>query len=273
VAFTDNCDLFLAFHEDGANRVIRHIMRQRPSLFNYASPDVASNPELWCNPKVELTKDVIKYGNPIFTVEPPFPILGADSPAVFIGFCAQATKLSIDFHPENKIGLPPELNPPLKDQRFSLGLRVCAGFVCPADREIQQIPVGGSNGQQPDPATHREQPPPVLLHGKPLCFCLDVFVVGHFEHSPGDFLLGKIDGVEIVDIKPDGLESSLECYIRTTLTVVLREKLTISYEALGLSFPLFDLATITLFPTPNPPVPHNPAIEEDQLKIFITMKV
>jgi hypothetical protein len=28
-AFTDNCDLFAAVHEDGINRVARHIMRQR----------------------------------------------------------------------------------------------------------------------------------------------------------------------------------------------------------------------------------------------------
>jgi hypothetical protein len=37
MAFTDNCDLFGAAHEHGANRVIRHIMRQRPSLFKSSS--------------------------------------------------------------------------------------------------------------------------------------------------------------------------------------------------------------------------------------------
>lgn len=271
MAFTDDCDLFVSVHEDGVNRVIRHIMRQRPSLFNYASADVASNRELWCNPKVEFTKDVINYGNPIFKVEPPFPIFGSDSPSVFIGFCAQVTKALIDFHPGNKITLPPELHPPLQPQHFSLTFQVCAGLVCPSDREVEQIPVGGS--QRPVTGAANENPPPVILRGRPLCFCLDVFVVGHFEHTPGDFLLGKVDGVEIVDIKPDPLESNLECYIRTALTVVLREKLAISYKALGLSFPLFDLATITLSPTPNPPVPNNPAVEGDQLKIFITMTV
>ena len=48
MAFTDNCDLFGAVHEDGVNRVIRHIMRQRPSLFNYATADVAPHAGLWC---------------------------------------------------------------------------------------------------------------------------------------------------------------------------------------------------------------------------------
>jgi hypothetical protein len=271
VAFTDNCDLFVAVHEDGVNRAIQHIMRQRPSWFNYASADVASNRELWCNPKVQFTKDVTKYGNPIFKIEPPFPVFGSDSPAVFIGFCAQVTKAQIDFHPGNKIVLPPELSPPLQPQHFSLTFEVCAGLVCPSDQEIERIPIGGSP-QIPGTNVPRERPP-VVLHGKPLCFCIDVFVVGHFEHTPGDLLLGKVDGVEIVDIKPDPLESSLECYIRTAVNIVLREKLTISYKALGLSLPLFDLATIMLSPTPNPPVPNNPAVEEDELKIFITMTV
>jgi hypothetical protein len=271
VAFTDNCDLFVAVHEDGVNRVIRHIMRQRPSLFNYASADVAANPRLWCNPKVEFTKDVTKYGNPIFKIEPPFPVFGSDSPAVFIGFCAQVTRAQIDFHPGNKFGLPPELGPPLKPQRFAFTMQICAGLVCPSDQEIEKVPVGP---QAQIPGTNvPPAPPPVILQGKPLCFCLDVFIVGHFEHTPGDFLLGKVDGIEIVDIKPDGLESNLECYLKTAITVVLREKLAISYKDLALSFPLFDLATITLSPTPNPPVPNNPAIEEDQLKIFITMTV
>jgi hypothetical protein len=55
------------------------------------------------------------------------------------------------------------------------------------------------------------------------------------------------------------------------VNVVLREKLAIALDALALSFPLLDMGTITLFPTPNPPVPNNPAIEQDQLKVFITM--
>ena len=57
------------------------------------------------------------------------------------------------------------------------------------------------------------------------------------------------------------------------VTAVLREKLAIQMERLALSFPLFDIATVTLSPSANPPVPNNPAVEEDQLKIFIKMTV
>lgn len=271
MAFTDNCDLFAAVHEDGVNRVIQHIMRQRPSWFNYASADVAGNRELWCH-AIDVTKDVIKFANPFFTVMPPFPVIGSDNPVVLTGFCAQLTKALIDFHPGNTITLPAQLTPPLKPQRFSLQFTVCGGLVCPSDREIEQIPIGGSSVTGTfATVSHEQKYPPVVVRGRPICFCLDVFVVGRFELTPNRFLLGKVEGLEIVDIKPDRLEANLECYARMAVNIVLREKLAIALEALALSFPLLGMGTITLFPTPNPPVPNNPAIEEDELKVFITM--
>ena len=274
MALTDNCDLYAAVHEDGVNRVIRHLMRQRPSLFNYATADVAQNRELWCNPKLEVTGDVVKFGNPFFTVIPPIPILGSINPLVFTGFCAQLTGAGIDFHPGKTIALPPELTPPLAPQHFSLMFTVCAGLECASDKDLEQIPVGGAPAVDLSPSLvgHREDPkyPPVVLRGRPLCFCLDVYVVGHFDLMSGR-LVGKVDGIEIVDIKPDGLESNLECYIKMTVNVVLRQRLAIALDALALSFPLLGMGTITLAPTPNPPVPHNPAIEDDQLKAFVTI--
>jgi UDP-N-acetylmuramoylalanine-D-glutamate ligase len=79
--------------------------------------------------------------------------------------------------------------------------------------------------------------------------------------------------VTIVDIKPEALEDNLICYLKTSVNVVLREKLTVAIETLMFKIPLFGLATITLSPTSNPPVPHNPAIEDDELKVFVTMTV
>lgn len=272
MVFTDNCDLYAAVHEDGVNLVIRHIMRQRPSLFNYGTSDVANNRELWCSP-VAFTRDVTKYFNPIFSVQSPIPVLGADSPPVGLGFCVQLTKALIDFHPSNVISLPSELSPPLKQQHFAFQLRICGAIECPSSQAIDRIPTGGPN----QPATNaKEGLPPVVLGGKLNCFCLDVFVIGHFERAfiaGRESLLGKVDDMDIVDIKPDGLEDNIICYVKTAVSVVLREKLTIPLSTFALSFPLFGLATVTLSPTPNPPVPNNPAIEKDQLKIFITMKV
>jgi hypothetical protein len=267
MGFTDNCDLFAAVHENGVNRVIRHIRRQRPSWFNYASADVAGNRELWCV-QIEVTKDVVKFANPFFTVMPPFPVIGSGNPVVLTGFCAQLTRAAIDFFPGDTINLPSELSPPLPSQRFSLEFRVCGGVVCPSQREVEQIPTGGSTGAV---LPSRWETPPITVRGKPICFCLDVFVVGHFELTPSEQLLGKVDGLEIVDIRPDGFESNIECYLRTAITVVLRQKLAIAMDALALSFPILNMGTVTVAPTPNPPVPNNPAIEDEQLKVFITI--
>jgi hypothetical protein len=133
MAFTNNCDLYAAVHKDGVNRVIQHIMLQRPSMFNYATADIAANRELWCE-QLKYSDDVIKYGNPIFTVLPPLPVIG-DSPPVGLSYCIQLLKFEIDFHPANIIGLPPELNPPLKEQRFALHFTVCGGLGCPDDQD------------------------------------------------------------------------------------------------------------------------------------------
>jgi hypothetical protein len=272
MAFTSNCDLFAAVHEDGVNLFIRHVMRQRPSLFNYASSDVAPNRELWCH-RIDVTDDVEKFANPFFTVMPPLPVLGSVNPIVLTGFCAQLVKAQIDFHPGKTIALPPELPNPLPAQHFSLQFTACGGLVCPDDKQVLSLPVG-TDSLVPIPGTHdrpKRQYDPVILRGRPQCFCLDVFVVGRFELSPTGHLVGRVVGLEIVDIKPNGLEQNLECYLKTTVNVVMRQRLAIALKALALSFPLFGMGTITLAPTPNPPVPNNPAIEDDQLKAFVTM--
>jgi hypothetical protein len=268
MAFTDNCELYGAVHEEGANRVIRHLMLQRPSMFNYATADIAGNKELWCEP-VEFTSDVTKYANPIFTVLPPLPVLGVDSPPVGLSFCVQLLKFELDVHKGTVFGLPPDLAP-LQEQHFAFHFRVCGGLGCPDNKVLEQVPVlpPGRNQEGRDPL------PPVHVRGRVECFCLEVYVVGHVEHAfilGQETLLGKVDGVEIVDIKPEELENSIECYIRTAITLTLRQKLAIPLATFLFSFPLFGMGTVTLSPTPNPPVPNNPAIEEDQLKVFITM--
>jgi hypothetical protein len=271
MAFTDNCDLFGAVHEDGVNLIIRHIMQQRPSMFNYGTADVAGNKELWCNKKLKFTDDVIKYGNPIFTVEDPLPVLGTDSPPVTLGFCVQVTKALVDFHKSNVLSLPAELHQPLQKQHLALFLQICGAIGCPSDRVIDKIPVVPQ-----DHKTEGRKIPPVFVPGELKCFCLDVFVVAHAERefiAGRESLVGKVDGIEIVDIKPDELEFNIECYIKTAVTLVLRQKLAIPLTTFFLQFPLFGLGTITLSPTPNPPVPNNPAVEDDQLKAFITMTV
>ncbi|MGH9438750.1 MAG: hypothetical protein ACRD22_12875, partial [Terriglobia bacterium] len=87
-------------------------------------------------------------------------------------------------------------------------------------------------------------------------------------------LVGHVDDVDIVDIKPDNLEDIINCYLRATVEMLLREKLTLPVVHTFLfDFNFLKLPQITVEPAPNPPIPNNPAIEDDQLKIFIDIKV
>lgn len=272
MAFTDNCELYAAMHEKGVNKIVDHIMRQRPSLFNYATADVAGDKKKWCEP-VEFTDDVTNYGDPIFSVQPPIPVIGADWPPVGLSFCAQLTKAKIDFHESNVLTLPPELSPPLNEQRFALYFKVCGALGCPSAERIDSIPIPPKDPVQ----THVPPPvPPVHIPGELNCFCLDVYAICRVEREfidSRESLVGKVDDIEIVDIAPDGLEENIECYIKTAVSLVLRQKLAIPLSTFFISFPLFGMATVTLSPTPNPPVPYNPAIEDDQIKAFMTMTV
>jgi hypothetical protein len=272
MAFTDNCDLYGAVHEDGINRALRHLMRQRPSLFNYATADVAANRELWCT-KVDAVPEVHEHGNPLFTIMPPLPLLGADAPPVGIGFIGQLSLARVDFHPGNAITLPGELHPPLKEQHFALQFHACAAIECPPPQLIDRIPVGGPRSRAAIADIPDKQ---VLLPGRTNCFCFDVFAIGSVSRQVAagrNVLLGKLEALDIVDVKPDSLEANIVCYVKTTVNVVLREKLAIAWNSLLLSFPLLDLGTVTLAPTANPPVPFNPAVEDDQVKVFVTMTV
>ena len=273
MAFTDNCDLYAAVHEDGINLVARHVMRQRPSLFNYASQYVIDHPEVACSP-VDHTIDVTNHRNPLFKLLGPIPLFGVDAPPVGLNFSAQLVEAKIDFHPGNVINLPAELNPPLPAQHMALKLRVCGGLDCPSQDFINQIKPDPPDNTQGKDEGRQPQAPIVPASRKLLCFCLDAYVVAHVDlesvfGKPG--LVGKVDGVDIVDIKPDNLEETINCYLRTTLELLLKEKLAIPLEKLALSFPVFGLGSITLTPTSNPPIPHNPAIEEDQIKAFVTI--
>ena len=275
MAFTDNCDLYAAVHEDGINLVARHIMLQRPSLFNYATQFVKDHPELACR-RVAHTIDVTNHGNPLFQVVGPIPIFGADAPPVGLNFCVQLVKARIDFHPGNAINLPAELNPPLPEQHLAMEVVICGGLDCPSEKFLGSIIPTPPQGHPSEQGERGQPPPPPIVPPtrKLLCFCLDAFVVGHIELENvlgKPTLVGKVDGVDIVDIKPDALEDNINCYLRTTFELILKEKLAIPMEKLALSFPLFGLGTVTLSATANPPIAHNPAIEEDQLKVFITM--
>jgi hypothetical protein len=266
--FTENCDLYGAVLDAGVNRAISLIMAERPSLFNYATSDIVANPELWCA-KVTHTVDVTNHANPLFTTVGPLPLLGSDDPTVSIGFCAQVTSVQVDFSPENIITIPPGLQNGLPAQQLALRLQICGAIECPTPDEVGQVPAGGQFSDQGLKGSQS-----ITLRGRLNCFCLEVVAIGtvvRLSVAGVPSLLAQVTEVDVVGLEPEGLEANLACYVKTTVNVVLREKLTIAIKTLMLSFPLFNIATVTLEPTPDPPIANNPAIDDNQLKAFVTI--
>jgi hypothetical protein len=271
MAFTNRSEIYGAIHKEGINFLLRHVMRQRPSLFTYATTYVAEKrPELLCQ-RVEVSEMVRKYNNPVASITEPLPLVPIDK-YLALNFCLQVTDLEIDFHPGGVFDLPSELGD-LSEQRFALRGQACAGLGCPPQAFLDEF----------TPPTEDQDPPrePVVPDVDELiCFCLQLFVMGHFESvtvtdTLETMLKPRLDGIELVDMEPRGLENSVECYIRVLVQVVLLPRLS---QAIGRVVPsilkrLDDELGLTLVPAPTSgSLSHNPAIAEDQLQLFINIE-
>ena len=268
--FTSSSDLYGAVHEDGFNLIIHHIMQQRPSLFNYGTISFPQNSnELFCK-IIDVHPEVTRRENPLASSIDPLPVLGTN---LGVEFCFQVSSMTIDFHPENQFELPNELDPPLNRQQASVHIEVCAAIACPEKEIVERFADELASLPSREGKDRKDDNKPI--HPLPFksleCFCLDVFATAHSEliGPDHDKKLGiRLDGLEIVDIKPEGLENSLECYIETIIRLSLLPKLRFPITTMLLEIPdLFSVAISTA------PVASNPAIEEDQIKVFANLEV
>jgi hypothetical protein len=302
MAFTDRSDLFAAVHENGINATIGQLMLQRPSMFNYAT--ILFTQALSSQLCVPINTP--PGGGPLFTVEPQLPVLGAPRP-LGLDWCLQLTNVSVDLYPGHTLTLPPELDP-IGSQQFALHLRACFGLACPDDRVVENLtaemeaavaasmlpgrpttgpatgPAGGG-GVQPAPEDRSGRAAAVqpVPSTNVLCTCLELFGVGHFQggtigSDPQQWLKVRLDGLEVVDLVPSNLEDSVECYLRLVLRLGVLPRLIVPMESLVLDITrmLQDNGTaigqhVTLVPAAG--VPNNPAVEDDQLKVFFNLKV
>ena len=299
MAFTDHSDLFAAVHENGINATIGHLMLQRPSMFNYATILLTQA----LRPQFCVPINTPPGGGPLFTVEPQLPVLGAPRP-LGLDWCLQLSNVSVDLFPGNTLTLPPELDP-IGSQQFALHLRACFGLACPNDGVVENLaaemeaavaesmlpaarprgPARWRGGLRPARAVRAADVQPVPSANL-LCSCLDVFGVGHFESGavagvPGKFLKTRLDNLEIVDLvtnPPSNLESMLKCYLRVVLRLGVLPRLIVPMQSLVLNITkmLQDNDTsigqhVTLVLATD--VPNNPAVEDDELKVFFNLKV
>jgi len=293
MAFTDHCDLYGAVNEAGINQVVKHLMQLRPSLFNYGTEFIANNPELLCHP-IEANPLVYSRNNPILTVEKPLPVLGTNG-LINLNYCLQLVDAKIDFQRNNVIELAPEIQD-IPAQHFVLSAKACAGLGCPEEeitrfleRAIETIydiillddVVGDAlNGKQPaagaTTTTHvpqRQPPAPFTIPTRRLhCFCLEVQALCHIEtRKVGNRYLfaPKMDKLEIIDMQPEGMENSIECYLAQVIRLGLLPRIRIALEKI-----VFDqLQIVNIAVKPASGVTNNPAIEDDELKVFIDMEV
>ncbi|MDF9796660.1 hypothetical protein OKW21_001923 [Catalinimonas alkaloidigena] len=315
MAFTDNSDLYGALHEEGVNRVVKHIKQQRPSLFNYGTALIQANPELLCEP-IDAAPGV----STLITVQPPLPLFGAEQLA--LNYCFQFSAFDLEFHPGNVINLPAELNPPLPVQRFAFRAKLCGGIGCPSrenrplidflirqtklekklsirqnfsgtpqtarsvadtglissDRSISNFtPIGRdfTDVIRPDVGGVLAPPEPrvtVFPTQNISCFCLELFAKGQSTiNANNDQFSLKLDGLEIVDLRPEGLENSLECYFLLVANNVIFPQVNEAVSSLLFGvFELGELGSLT-FSAPSS-VANNPAIEENQLKLFMDVE-
>ena len=126
----------------------------------------------------------------------------------------------------------------------------------------------------------------VLPANELICACVELYAVGHFEWvSPGEgaapHLAARLDGLELVDLVPTGLEDMVECYLTAALRLGILPRLLLPIEKLTLDLGrllaqqglVLDKGVV-LRPTAVPQdVPHNPALEDDRLKAFLDLTV
>src|SRR4051812_11777626 len=275
MAFTDNCDVFLDVHEAALNRVVRHFTRQRPSTFNIGSPALVASPGRACA-KIDAHPVVLARHNPLIGLGPDLPVAGT---SFLIEYVVQLAALEVDVSKGNVFALPPELTP-LGDQSLAAHARICAGLGCPP-REIvglvkdRAAAISTQRSKGPGRDVPKRPPRGVELPFRELdCFCLDLFVAGgaQFAGPTGDeHVVGRLDGIEIVDLTPTGLEDAIECYAGLVVRLGLLPKLRVPLirAVAGIA----SVGTLTVEPTPAPKVAHNPALEDDQIKVFLDVAV
>jgi hypothetical protein len=112
----------------------------------------------------------------------------------------------------------------------------------------------------------------VIPAGDLLCTCVDIFtVLGADLVGPagGQHVVGRFDGLEIVDLGPTELEDTIECYVSLVVKLGVLPQLRVPVIAIP-PLPIGELFTLNVEPTPSSDaVPNNPALEENQAKVFL----
>jgi len=220
MSLTETEEVHAGLNESGANDLLTALFTARPRLLNYRSSLLVPGPP--AATAAWTTMAAI-----------PFPGLPGG-----VGWGVQFSIPVIDFHPDSSGGLPPPLA--LGARKFSLRTTVTLTLLC------------GTRRGQHDP----DHPSAAVT---PLRAKLELVGIGHtnavYFGTPGQGeVTFDVDAVEIVDIKPDELETLLECLIRMLLDAALGA-VRLPFHAVSAGAFAFALV-------------RGPEIEDDQLKLY-----
>ncbi len=205
MSLTQSETVFASIHETALNDAIAALCNARPHLLAYGSPAFV----------------------PASTVaETSMAAIGFPGVPGGIQWRVRLSRPRIDLFKQSS-SLPPELT--LGPGQFSAEIDVELCIECRKIR-IDPKPPRPPKGREPNDPTRPQTgqfDPASDQHplSELACFKLQVFAVGHLEHvlaSTGeDAIALAVDAVEIVDIKPDEIESFLECLLFLILQAVL----------------------------------------------------
>lgn len=234
MSLTEAENVYASIHENALNDLFTAFCTDRPRYLVYGSPSFV----------------------PSTTVaETSMPAIAFPGVPGGIQWRLRLTIPHIDLFKQTS-ALPPELTP-LAPGCFSIGLGVELCLDC---RRLKIDPRPPRSHRGEGKPADRERPQPGKDDRHPLseltCCRLKVFAVGHLAHvlttTGEDAIALAVDAVEIVDIKPDELESVLECFLFMILQAVLAE---IRLPLRALRAGAFSLS-----------VTQGPLIEDDQVK-------
>jgi len=233
MSLTEAQEVFASIHETALNDVLTAFCTARPRYLVYGSPSFVPVTTV-----AETAMDAIA-----------FPGISGG-----IQWRVRLSIPRVDLY-QQSAALPPELS--LNPGQFSaeLGVELCVE--CRRLKIDPRSPKASTSAAGlREPMSHQKKPSGHRLEGF-TCFALKVFAVGHIEHvlaaNGDDAIALSVDAVEIVDIKPDGLESLLECMLLQILQAVL--------SGIRLPLPALRAGAFTLLLTVGP------LIEDDQIKV------
>lgn len=218
-----------SMHEDGINQFALAFFKARPRHLNYGSPSFV--PSTTVN------------GTQIPPIS--FPGLGSG-----IQYAIQFEIPTVDLSPDSSGGTAPLVPGPNQ-----LGVHTRLTLCVECGRRNPDDPTGGN------PDNIREQFIAIRRpYRRPLCTELEIFAIGEPFLTAGGGGAGvlsfRVVDLEIVDIKPESLENTLECVVLQIFDAVLR---TLQLPIPALSAGAFDLTLLQL------------RIEDDQIKVFGTV--